>query len=262
MQFGQGWDEAHPDQAPVDLDATIAEIRRHEADVVFLQEVEQAQTGGRQVEPPPNYTRLCAALPGYDSCFSYPRADPRELPFGLGLAIFSRTPLRDTFREDLPSPPISFDFFGEAKTPTDRVLIGARTVVEGREITLLNTHLLAFFMLKTSGARYPQQRERVAELLRAQNGPTLLAGDFNASNHAALIAQFGACGFSTAQQTEITWRRRPYVLDHIFFNAGLQCTDCRVEPTPTSDHHALVADFILAEQGAETVAPSSAQTAA
>lgn len=261
MQFGQGWDDAQPDEAPIDLDATIAEIKRHDADIVFLQEVERAQPGGVQTQPPPNFTRLCAALPDYDSFFSYPRPDPRELPFGVGLAIFSRHQLHSTFREDLPSPPVPFDFFGETKTPTDRLLIGARTFLGGREVTLLNTHLLAFFMLKTSSARYPQQRERVAAILRAQTGPTLLAGDFNVSDHASLIAQFGACGFSTAQQTEITWRRRPYVLDHIFYNAGLHCTGCRVEPTPASDHHALVADMVLsgrATAGDEKAAVRSA----
>ena len=43
MQFGQCWDDACPDRAPVRLDLTIDEIRRHEADIVLLQEVEQAQ---------------------------------------------------------------------------------------------------------------------------------------------------------------------------------------------------------------------------
>ena len=48
-----------------------------------LQEVEQAQPGGGQVRPPPNYTRLGAELGGYHSWFSYPKADPRELPSDL-----------------------------------------------------------------------------------------------------------------------------------------------------------------------------------
>ena len=72
MQFGQVWDEVHPDQAPVDLDLTIAEIRGQKADVVLLQEMEQARPRGVQPDPPPNYTRLREALGGYDSYFSYP----------------------------------------------------------------------------------------------------------------------------------------------------------------------------------------------
>lgn len=246
MQFGQIWDDTWPDRAPIRLDASLAEIRAHDADVILLQEVERALPGGEQLQPPPNYTRLRAGLAGYDSCFAYPRPDPRELPFGLGLAIFSRTPLRETTRLDLPSPPIEFDFLGRKTTPTDRLLIGARTTLHGRELQLLNTHLLAFFMLGTSSALNPLQRSLVADQLAAARGPTLLTGDFNVSKHHTLIDQFGERGFTTVQSTEVTWRRRPYVLDHIFYNAGLRCIAHRVVPTPASDHHALVADFEFA----------------
>ena len=243
MQFGQIWDDTYPDRAPIRLEATLEEIRRHKADIILLQEVERALPGGVQFQPPPNYTRLRAELAGYDSWFSYPKADPRELPFGIGLAIFSRTPLRDPFKLDLPSPPIEFDFFGEKKTPTDRVLIGARTTIAGRELQLLNTHLLAFFMLGSSSAANPVQRTLVADQLARAGGPTLLGGDFNVSKHESLVTQFAERGFTTVQQTEITWRRRPYVLDHVFYNAPLRCVRHQVVPTPASDHHALVADF-------------------
>ena len=39
MQFGQNWNEANPDFAPINIDLTIAEIRDHDADIVLLQEV-------------------------------------------------------------------------------------------------------------------------------------------------------------------------------------------------------------------------------
>lgn len=244
MQFAQIWDDASPDRAPIRLEATLEEIRAHAADYILLQEVEQAQPGGLQVQPPPNYTKLRAALAGYDSWFSYPKADPRELPFGIGLAIFSRTPLRNTMRLDLPSPPIEFDFFGQKKTPTDRVMIGAKTTVHGRELQLFNAHLLAFFMLGSGSTANPFQRNLVAEqLLAAKDQPTILTGDFNVSRHDSLVAQFAGCGFATVQDKEVTWRRRPYVLDHIFHNPPLRCVGHRVVPTPASDHHALVADF-------------------
>ncbi len=246
MQFGQIWDETYPDRAPIRLNATLAEIRQHNADIMLLQEVEHAQEGGAQADPPPNYSRLCTELADYDSWFSYPKADPRELPFGIGLAIFSRTPLRDRLRLDLPSPPIEFDFFGEKKTPTDRVMIGAKTTVLGREVQLFNTHLLAFFMLGTSSAANLSQRNLVAKQLGASRGPTILTGDFNVSNHQPLVAQFAEKGYSTVQQTEITWRRRPFVLDHIFYNAPLRTISHAVVPTLASDHHALVADFEFA----------------
>lgn len=243
MQFGQMWDDTYPDRAPVRLEATLAEIRQHEADIILLQEVEQAMPGGVQFQPPPNYARLRAGLTGYDSWFSYPKSDPRELPFGIGLAIFSRTPLRNAMRRDLPSPPIEFDFLGQKMTPTDRLLIGAETTVAGRDVRLLNTHLLAFFMLGSSSTANPLQRQLVSEQLAAARGPTILAGDFNVSRHDSLVAQFAQHGFTTVQDTAATWRRRPYVLDHIFHNAALRCVAHRVVPTPASDHHSVVADF-------------------
>ena len=243
MQFGQVWDDTYPDRAPIRIEATLAEIRQHNADIIMLQEVERAMPGGVQFQPPPNYARLSAELAGYRSWFSYPKADPRELPFGIGLAIFSRTPLYDTMRLDLPSPPIEFDFFGKTTTPTDRLLLGAKTRVFGRELQLFNTHLLAFFMLGSSSTLNPFQRNLVAEQLAAARGATLLAGDFNVSKHGSLTAQFAERGFSTVQDKEVTWRRRPFVLDHVFHNAPLRCVGHRVVPTPASDHHAIVADF-------------------
>lgn len=246
MQFGQVWDDADPDHAPVDLDRTLAEIHAHDADVLLLQEVEQALPGGRQVQPPPNFTRLRAALPQYHGCFAYPREDPRELPFGVGLAIFSRQPLRDVGRVDLPSPPVVFEFRGRRLTPTDRVLLSATTTALGRPVRLLNTHLLAFFMLGDGNTDDPSQRNLVADQLAHADGATILAGDFNVPRHEVLTAQFAAAGFLTVQDREVTWRRRPYVLDHVFYNGGLRCVAHRVVPTMASDHHALVADFEFA----------------
>ena len=243
MQFGQGWDDAGPDHAPVNLELTISEILSHDADIVLLQEVEHAQPGGVQADPPPNYTRLKAALNGYYSYFSYPKIDPRELPFGIGLAIFSKTPLCDAFRYDLPSPPIEFEFQGEEKTPTDRLLIGAKTTLTGHELQLFNTHLLAYFMINSSSERHIEQRQLIVEQLRHVNGPVLLGGDFNVSKHDSLVRQFAEAGYQTVQTEEITWRRRPYVLDHIFYSRHLRPVHYAVKPTMSSDHHMLVTEF-------------------
>lgn len=243
MQFGQGWDDAYPDIAPVDLEQTIAAIKHVDADIILLQEVEHAEPNGIQIDPPPNFTRLKAALAGYDSYFSYPKPDPRELPFGIGLAIFSRSKLFDTRRIDLPSPALEFNFNGEMKTPTDRLLVGAKTTIDGHTVQLFNTHLLAFFMLKSSSQDHPEQREMVLAEVKQTTLPTLLCGDFNVSDHNKLAAQFVAEGFQTAQTEQITWRRMPYVLDHVFHNRQLRALKHAVIPTTASDHHLLTVDF-------------------
>ncbi|OGS89102.1 MAG: endonuclease [Gallionellales bacterium GWA2_59_43] len=247
MQFGQIWDETDIENAPIDLDLTIAEIRSRDADIVILQEVEHAQPGGVQIEPPPNYTQLKAALDGYHGYFSYPKADPRELPFGIGLAIFSKTPLYDTLHYDLPSPPVEFEFKGERKTPTDRLLIGAKTRLNGHELQLFNTHLLAYFMLNSSSEQHPEQRQLVVEQLRRANGPALISGDFNVSNCESLVQQFAEAGYQTVQKEEVTWRYRPYVLDHIFYNRHLRAVHHEVIPTQASDHHILWAEIEFAQ---------------
>lgn len=247
MQFGQVWDDASPDTAPIRVEEAVKEVQRHDADIITLQEVERAEAGGKQVNPPPHYEKLKAALPGYHSHFSYPRADERELPFGIGMAIFSRFPLHDTFREHIPSPRVEFDFFGETKTPTDRLLIGAKTRIDGREIAVVTTHLLAFFMLKSSSEIHGGQRAQIGQHLEKACLPTLVTGDFNVSNTDSLIDEYGKFGFETVQRDEVTWRRKPYVLDHIFHNALFRCVDHKVIPTMASDHHALVADFEFAD---------------
>ena len=247
MQFGQVWEEGNSGPAPIDLGLTIAEILSHDADIVVLQEVEHAQPGGVQIEPPPNYTRLKTALKGYHGYFSYPKADPRELPFGIGLAIFSKTPLRDTLRCDLPSPPIEFEFEGKKTTPTDRLLIGATTTLQGHNVHLFNVHLLAYFMLNSSSEHHLEQRKLVLEQVRRAKGPALIAGDFNVSNRDSLVEQFAAAGFQTVQTTEVTWRHRPYVLDHIFHSKHLHPVRYTVKPTKASDHHILIAEFEFAK---------------
>ncbi len=248
MQYGQPWDDTYPDTAPIRIKGTVEEIRSHDADIVMLQELEQTLSGGVQAQPPPHYTRLRKEFPAYDGYFSYPKPDERELPFGIGLAILSKTPLREHVCMNLPSPPVEFDFLGEKKTPTDRLLIGATTTIHGREVRLLNTHLLAFFMLKSSSELHLDQRKLVEEQLRrSAEVPTLLTGDFNVSKHHSLIEQFANAGYRTVQSTEPTWRRRPYVLDHIFYNRFLRPVSHAVKPTPTSDHHTLSAEFEFVE---------------
>jgi endonuclease/exonuclease/phosphatase family metal-dependent hydrolase len=246
MQFGQAWDPTDPDRAPIRLEDTIAFLREADADVIFLQEVEQALPDGEQIDPPPNFTRLQAALHGHHGVFAYPRRNPDELPFGVALAIFSRAPLVDFTIVDLPPAPLEFEFGGKTVAPSHRQLIGAKTRIAGRMVQLFNTHLQAFFMINGSSAEHPEQREIVEAAVRDTNGPTLLAGDFNCAPDEQLVEQFAAAGYRTAQNTEPTWRRRAYVMDHLFYNAGLKVEHAEVLPTLCSDHHAVRAQLRLA----------------
>lgn len=243
MQNGQPWDEADPDNVKIDLEQTAAFLLQQDADVVFLQEVEQGFEGGAQIQPPPHHAFLKKHLHGYDSVFAYPVANEMELPFGLGLAIFSKTKLRDFQRTDLPAANVEFEFGGTRRKPSQRLLISASTVIQGRSIRLLNTHLQAFFMIGSTSAEHPVQRDMISGELRLQSGPAILAGDLNSAPGEGVVEQFGLAGFHTVQNTEPTWRRKPYVLDHLFYNASLRLENHAVIPTLASDHHAIRAEF-------------------
>lgn len=245
MQFGQSWDSAEPDKAPIAIEDTIEFLRDADADVLFLQEVEQARPGGEQLWPPPNFMRLKEALPGCHSVFAYPKVNPDELPFGVALAIFAKTPLVDFRAQDLPPPPIEFEFEGRMVSPSYRQLISAKTQIAGRSVQLFNTHLQAFFMIHGTSDAHRGQRDLIEAAIRAVDGPVLLAGDFNCAPEEGLVSQFAGAGFRTAQNVEPTWRRRPYVMDHLFYNSGLKVEHAEVVPALCSDHHAVRAALRL-----------------
>lgn len=243
MQFGQVWDEAKPDESPVEIDATLKTLSLYDADILVLQEVEQAKPGGKQEHPPPNFTKLENALEGYRSVFVYPPEDSRELPFGIGLAVFSRYPILNWRTVLLPGAPVVFEFEGAKRTPTDRILLSVEVEIEGQVVTIMNTHLQAYFMINASSDDYPEQRNLVLGEAQSVDGPLVLTGDFNSAPNERLVEEYENAGFRTMQKDSITWKRMPYVLDHIFFNNHLILRGGTVDEVTASDHHILVAEF-------------------
>ena len=246
IQNGQPWNDSAPDEPCVDLDGVGHFLLSQNADVICLQEVERGFDGGLQLEPPPHYGMLRSLLPNYDSVFGYPRKNDLEIPFGIGLAIFSRTSLTDFSRTDLPAAPLEFEFAEKKRHASCRLLISAKTIIDGFPLNILNTHLQAFFMIKSSSDKYPEQRNILETKLREQPDAAILAGDMNTAPGETLVQQFAAAGFESVQTSLPTWKRKPYVVDHIFHNRRLTCVDRRVVHTDVSDHHALVADFEFA----------------
>ena len=245
MQNGQIWKDSDPNSLEIDLDQTIEFIRHLDADVLFLQEVEQGFEGGRQTEPPPHFSRLSAALPDYHTHFGYPPINPDELPFGLGLAILSRFELTGKRQTILPAPDVTFEFAETPRRPSPRLLIEATATLGAQSVRLLNTHLQAFFMIGRTSEEFRGQRDGLEAQLKGSTMPTLLGGDFNCGPGEEIVAQLAKVGFQTAQHSEITWRRKPFILDHLFFNSGLTRQSVEVIPTTASDHHAVRATFEL-----------------
>lgn len=243
MQFGQVWDDDDPDGAPIRIEDSIRELKQYDGDILLLQEVEQVLEGGKQINPPPNYVKLKEELVGYESAFAYPPEDSRELPFGIGLAVFSKYPILNTRTVVLPGAPVAFEFEGEKTTPTDRILFVAELDIDGTVVTFLNTHLQAYFMINASSNDYPEQREIVLKEALAVDGPMVLAGDFNSVDEETLLCDYERAGLRTMQKNKVTWKRMPLVLDHIFYNKDLELKGGTVDEVSASDHHMLVAEL-------------------
>jgi len=246
LQNGQLWNAEQPDEKHIDFARSIKFLRSLNADIYFLQEVEQGHEGGHQIDPPPNYTRLRESFPDYHSLFDYPPLNPDELPFGLGLAIFSRWPLCGHAVHHLPASSLQFEFEGRERKPSQRTLQRACLDIGGMPLHLLNTHLQAYFMIGGNSKDYPEQRQLLEVILRGLGGFSLIGGDFNSSPEEGLREQFETFGFRTAQSTQNTWKRRPYVVDHLFYGPGLRLLESRVIETNCSDHHAVRGVFEVA----------------
>jgi endonuclease/exonuclease/phosphatase family metal-dependent hydrolase len=246
MQSGQIWDPAHPDDAPFDPERTINFLRSQDCDIMFLQEVEFPETGAPDTSLHPNFDRLKAGLPGWDSTFAWPAATRPHLPFGVGLAIFSRFPLSDSFHVVLPASDQRFEFRGQSWLPAERSLIGATVRIDGKELTLLNTHLQAYFMIDSSADEHPEQRRVLTTVIRGRRAPVLLGGDFNCTEQEGTIGEIEATGLRSVQKRQITWHRQPLVLDHLFYSPELRPASPEIVRTDVSDHDAVRASFQLA----------------
>lgn len=203
MQFGQPWN-TKLSEPPVEIEGTIEELKKHVTDLIVLQEVEKVEPDKVQVNPPPNFNRIKEALPEYDAYFKYPCEDKHELPFGYGLALLSKTKLYNTLSIDLPAPSLNFTYSGKVTTPTNRLLISARTSFEGNEIQIFNTHLQAFFMIGYSSDDYPQQREIITQHTKQPEGPAVLCGDFNIAPGESTVKHIESAGYRTSQTEVIT----------------------------------------------------------
>lgn len=245
MQNGQVWDPRRPDDAPIELDRTIAFLREQACDIIFLQELELPQAGLTSDHHHPNFDGLSAALSDYHSSFAYPSATRPHLPFGVGLAIFSRWPLLREFHVILPAADLKFVYQGKNWLPAERSIIGANIEIDGQEIMLLNTHLQAYFMIEGNSDEFPQQRQVLEILLQGRKYPVLLGGDFNCTEQEGTIAGIEATGLKTLQNRQITWHRMPLVLDHIFYSPEFKVEDRAVVATDVSDHDAVSGIFSL-----------------
>jgi endonuclease/exonuclease/phosphatase family metal-dependent hydrolase len=228
----------------LDVERIVAVIGEHEPDIVCLQELDvgRARTGGvdqaRAIADRLSMTvRFHAAM----------RVEAEE----YGDAILTRWPERLVRVGALPTvrgiPGLE-----------PRGALWVRVDVEGTGINVLTTHL---------GLVPREQRLQAAALVGRDwlghadcAGPTILAGDFNATSitrpYQTLVRRLADCQRELALRPTIKTFPSGFPairIDHVFVSPHIRVTDVRVPFSPlsrmASDHLPLIVDFEIQPEG-------------
>jgi len=224
--------EHHYRPGESNLAAIAKVINDYQPDVVVLQEVDHMtlRTAGFNHAQRKNLVQELAALTQMHGYFA------KAMDYdggGYGEGVLSRSPATPTTHA-LPSP-----LGGEP-----RVLVSIQhTLPDGRSVTIAGTHLCHEFK-----ANQMAQIEAIKTLVETEDGPMVVAGDFNFTpEHTAYAAistvmQDTAAAFGTSAPT---WPYHAPVerLDYIFVdqNSPWQVKDIRLINTDASDHFPVLA---------------------
>lgn len=206
-----------------DPNLLIADIWRHDPDIVLLQE----------------YTALATGEIRERLLVEYPHVIEASMENAYGEAIFSRLPFSEPARL-LPTI--------DPADPKTRVVVE----LGGREVVVQNIHLASPLHPRVI-ERQSQQTRRLIEWARSEERPVVLAGDFNctpASAHATWIRE---AGFTDAHRVAgegigATWamlglkRLITHVrIDHIYTSKELISHDLRYGGQVGADHRPVIA---------------------
>jgi endonuclease/exonuclease/phosphatase (EEP) superfamily protein YafD len=202
-----------------DLAAVVAEVKRHDPDVVFL--MEYSYDVQQRIEA---------------SFVDYPYRLIQPSRFTMGLALFSRIPFDETEVHRAEA----------TRIPVYQV----RMRIDGRPFTLVGGH---------PWPPQPQwgqlHRDQMLEITRVAAGvsdPLIVAGDFNAAPWSFIMRQLGerAAVRQARPQFDLskTWFLAPFVglpLDHVLVSDAWQVLAHTYGAPGGSDHVPLVVDLCL-----------------
>lgn len=212
------------------LDALAAEARHWNADVIVLQEVNDA------------------IVPRLHSHFdqTHPHSVVRPRPDAFGEAVFSRYPL-----QPLIEAPEAVD---DDMLLRDLPRIDVVLATEQGPVRLINVHTLP----PISGS-YIQAQDRMARdlarIAREADGPIIFAGDFNSPEMGVPVRRLLETGLHSVHAARgrglgDTWPRTgPFRnllrtrIDHILFSRDLECTATGAGADNGSDHRPVWASF-------------------
>ena len=235
---GRVWDGSR-----VDLDLTLATLRRLDADLVAVQEVDreqgrshradQARLLGEALGMDWHYAPAMLGTPGEGWRAPVPdNPDPGGTAYGI--ALLSRLPLEQVETVLLP----------QAGRDEPRVALVAELADEGRRLTVAGTHLSYVLGPNVTQLRALQRH------LDERGGPRLLMGDLNLWRGAVrLLSRRGWRPLVRGG----TFRNRPpgssaplVQIDHVLAAgaaATLHVRGSRIVSGPASDHRAVVVEL-------------------
>jgi endonuclease/exonuclease/phosphatase (EEP) superfamily protein YafD len=170
---------------------------------------------------------------------SYPQAAPEGWRNGAPVILFSRYPI---LHQEVVEPPGG-----------RRPYLIAELSVEGQPLTFVAVHPSS---PSPTEARDSRARNRalddIAEVVRATDGPVIVAGDFNISpwspHYRDLLATAGlrdAAGAGQIPTWPAGWWPAQVPIDHVLVKGPLSAVHLARGPATGSDHYPLVADLSL-----------------
>jgi len=204
-----------------DLGRIADEILAAAPDLVALQEVDLDGAAGLRRS-------------GVLARFPYAVTDIRKGPSGIGL--WSRFPLADTQLRDVRGSPF----------------IRATVVLGARQVRVYAVHAVA--PLGDDRARWRAQLRWVEEATRAERGPLVIAGDFNATRYhpsfrRLLSGRLGDAHERYGRGWAATWPRDQWPLpplmrlDHVLVSPDIGVRSVREGLGRGSDHRPIIADL-------------------
>lgn len=115
--------------------------------------------------------------------------------------------------------------------------------------------------MDTPGNKYVEYWKEVLPLLAEQRSPLVVLGDFNATQHAAVLDDIALLGLRSAHVDRgrgwaVTWPNGfapipPIRIDHAFLSSDVECLSIAEGRGAGSDHKPLVLEIVVAEKGEE-----------
>ncbi len=156
----------------------------------------------------------------------------------FGLAVYSKLPVLD------------FEVL-EAGT---RPLMAVTVEKDGKRLRIFNVHPRSPGLGTTSSSAWNEDWRAILEHVEAEDGPLVVAGDFNMTQHHRWYNELEQAGFDSCHDERgrgnaTTWPKgrklRPIRIDQVFHGDGVVCLSVREGNGEGSDHKPVIAEVAL-----------------